>query len=188
MIRLIVGLGNPGKEYSLTRHNVGFWWVDLLAKKYNGLWKMEGKFFGEVCKIKINNEDVWLLKPLTYMNLSGKAVAGLARFYQIPVEDILVVHDELDILCGQAKIKQGGGHAGHNGLKDIGSILGKDFWRLRLGIDHPGDRALVSDYVLSSPSKAQLSEIEMQIYHSLSFVEAMQQLKMEEVMRQLNQK
>lgn len=166
-IRLIVGLGNPGDEYEQTRHNAGFWFIDALARQHGATLKKEAKFFGQAGKATIAGHPVWLLKPQTFMNLSGKSVAALAGFYQIAAEDILVAHDELDLLPGQTKMKLGGSHAGHNGLKDIQARLGSaGFWRLRLGIGHPRSLALnqeVIDFVLHRPSKADMALIEAEI-------------------------
>lgn len=153
-IRLIVGLGNPGREYETTRHNVGFWWVDELARADGLNFRTESKFHGQAVRGHLHGHEVWLLKPQTFMNLSGRAVAAVAQFYKISPEEILVVHDELDLQPGTARLKKGGGHGGHNGLKDIIAQLGtKDFWRLRLGIGHPGDRTQVSNYVLNDPRR-----------------------------------
>jgi len=152
-VQLIVGLGNPGPKYEQTRHNVGFVFLDELARAKGATFRVENKFHGDVCKLPINGRDVWLLKPTTFMNLSGKALAALARFYKIAPEAVLVVHDELDIPPGQLRLKQGGGHGGHNGLRDIISQLGsRDFHRLRVGIGHPGDSRDVSNYVLTRAS------------------------------------
>ncbi len=151
-INLIAGLGNPGSQYEMTRHNVGFWFVNQLARSKGVPFKHERKCHGEVAKVKIEGQDVWLIKPLTYMNRSGQSVAALAHFYKIPPENVLVVHDELDIPTGSIRLKKGGGHGGHNGLRDIIAQLGsKEFMRLRLGIDHPGHSREVSHYVLSKP-------------------------------------
>jgi PTH1 family peptidyl-tRNA hydrolase len=148
-VQLIVGLGNPGPKYEQTRHNVGFVFVDELARSKGASWKLENKFHGEVSKLLLAGKEVWLLKPNTFMNLSGKAVAAMARFYKIAPESILVVHDELDIPPGQLRLKQGGGHGGHNGLRDIVAQMGsKEFLRLRVGIGHPGNSRDVSNYVL----------------------------------------
>ncbi len=152
-IRLIVGLGNPGSKYDKTRHNAGFWFVDELARRHGGQFVSEKRFSGEVCKITLGNEPVWLLKPQTFMNRSGLAARQLSDFYRIPVEQVLVAHDELDIPGGDVRLKQGGGHGGHNGLRDLHAHLGKEYWRLRIGISHPGDRNQVVDYVLSQPSR-----------------------------------
>jgi peptidyl-tRNA hydrolase, PTH1 family len=149
-IQLVVGLGNPGAEYSKTRHNAGDWFVQELASRYNISLKPEKKYFGLYGKGLIAGQLVHLLIPTTFMNRSGQAVAPLAKFFRIPVQDILVAHDELDMLPGVCKIKQGGGHGGHNGLRDIISSLAnnKEFYRLRIGIDHPGHRDRVTGHVL----------------------------------------
>jgi len=155
-IRLIVGLGNPGPEYEATRHNAGFWLVDALAQAHHGNLRMENKFHGIVARLNIKGQEVWLLQPQTFMNRSGQAVAALTRFYKIAPAEILVAHDELDLEPGTAKLKQGGGAAGHNGLKDIIAALGtQDFWRLRIGIGHPRTLGLqqdVADFVLHRAS------------------------------------
>lgn len=152
MIRLIVGLGNPGREYEDTRHNVGFWWVDALAQAQKISFKSEAKFHGLTGRGMAHEHEVLLLKPHTFMNHSGRSVGMFAQFYKIEPTEILVVHDELDLPPGIVRLKMGGGHGGHNGLKDIISHLGtKDFWRLRLGIGHPGERTEVSNYVLNAP-------------------------------------
>lgn len=157
-IKLIVGLGNPGPEYAKTRHNAGAWYVEQLARWHNVSLREEPKFFGMTARLQVDGQDVRLLIPDTFMNLSGKAVAALARFYQIEPEAILVAHDELDLPPGIAKFKQGGGHGGHNGLKDIIAKLGNNnnFYRLRLGIGHPGSKELVAGFVLTkAPAKEQ---------------------------------
>ncbi|MDD5393770.1 MAG: aminoacyl-tRNA hydrolase [Thiothrix sp.] len=151
-IRLIAGLGNPGSQYDKTRHNAGFWFVDELARRFSGKFAAEKRFSGDVCKLQVGSQTVWLIKPMTFMNRSGLAVRQLSNFYQIPVEQILVAHDELDIPVGDARLKQAGGHGGHNGLRDLHAHLGANYWRLRLGVGHPGDRTQVVDYVLSRPS------------------------------------
>ncbi|MFY9974729.1 MAG: aminoacyl-tRNA hydrolase [Chromatiaceae bacterium] len=153
-IRLIVGLGNPGPDYAATRHNVGFWFVDDLAAAHGGVFRAEGKFHGELCRLTIGAADVRLLKPATYMNRSGQSVAAVSRYFDIRPEAILIAHDELDLPVGKVRLKQGGGHAGHNGLRDTIGVLGSpDFWRLRIGIDHPGDRGQVVGYVLGRPTQ-----------------------------------
>jgi PTH1 family peptidyl-tRNA hydrolase len=153
-IKLIVGLGNPGKEYANTRHNAGFWWVDELTRNQNVNFKADSKFHGLVARASVHSHEVHLLKPQTFMNISGRAVGAVAQFYKIEPAQILVVHDELDLPPGNAKLKLGGGHGGHNGLKDIiAHLTTKDFWRLRIGIGHPGDRAEVVNYVLNAPRK-----------------------------------
>ncbi|MFB1488691.1 MULTISPECIES: aminoacyl-tRNA hydrolase [unclassified Thiocapsa] len=161
-IRLIVGLGNPGEQYEATRHNVGFWLVDRIAGSFRETFRAESKFFGQLARIQLSGPDLRLLKPSTYMNRSGQSIAAVARFYSISPEQILVAHDELDHPVGQVRLKQGGGHAGHNGLRDTIAALGgsRDFWRLRIGIAHPGDRTLVTGYVLGRPSKADVEQID----------------------------
>lgn len=167
-VQLIVGLGNPGPKYEQTRHNAGFVFVDELARSKGASFKLESKFHGDVCKLSLAGNDVWLLKPNTFMNLSGKAVAALARFYKIPPEAILVVHDELDIPPGQLRLKQGGGHGGHNGLRDMVAQLGsKEFMRLRVGIGHPGESRDVSNYVLGKASPGDWIEIEAAVDEAL---------------------
>lgn len=173
-IRLIVGLGNPGREYDDTRHNAGFWFVDAIADRERGHFANESKFAGLVAKVSIGGQPVWLLKPQTFMNRSGRSVAGLAGFYRIAPEEILVVHDELDLLPGLARMKRGGGHAGHNGLRDIQAQLGSaEFWRLRLGIGHPRTLELnqaVVDFVLHPPRREERSEIDATIDRALAIV------------------
>ena len=161
MIRLLVGLGNPGPEYEATRHNAGFWWIDTVARRLGAHLSADKAYHGLVARVNRPAGPIWLIEPQTYMNLSGKSVAPLARFFRIAPEEILVVHDELDVLPGQMKIKQGGSAAGHNGLKDIQAQLGSPaFWRLRLGIGHPGDRAEVAGYVLRKPPASERELIE----------------------------
>lgn len=158
MIKLVVGLGNPGQQYEKTRHNAGFWFVDDVV---SGSWQKSAKFHGEVSEEFFSAYKVLFLKPTTFMNRSGQAVGEMARYYNIEPNQILVVHDELDFEVGMAKLKQGGGHAGHNGLKDIIAHLGsKDFFRLRIGIDRPRVGASVSEYVLSAPSKNEREQIQ----------------------------
>jgi PTH1 family peptidyl-tRNA hydrolase len=152
MIRLFVGLGNPGPEYEQTRHNAGFWWLDALARELKLNLSAEKSYHGLVARTSIQGQSVWLLAPQTFMNLSGKSVAALAHFFKIPSQEILVAHDDLDIAPGEAKLKLGGSHAGHNGLRDIHTQLGTDqYWRLRLGVGHPGNKAEVVHWVLKKP-------------------------------------
>ncbi len=159
-IRLFVGLGNPGAQYEDTRHNAGFWWIDQICAQTSSKTSLEAKFFGHSGRLN-GQADTWLLKPTTFMNASGRAVAALARFYKIAPEAVLVIHDELDLPPGTARLKQGGGHGGHNGLKDIAAQLGSNnFWRLRLGIGHPGERSEVVNYVLHAPMREEMQQIE----------------------------
>ena len=168
-IRLIVGLGNPGKEYERTRHNAGFWLVERFALQQGVALRKDGKYQALVGRL--GNNGAWLVLPQSFMNASGRAVQMLAGFFKIPAAEILVVHDELDFSPGNAKIKQGGGIAGHNGLRDISHRLGShDYWRLRLGIGHPGDRNAVSDYVLGKPAAEDRVEIDEAIGRSLEIL------------------
>ena len=168
MIKLFVGLGNPGPEYEATRHNAGFWWIDALARELKLTLVPERAYHGLMARTSIAGHSVWLLQPQTFMNLSGKSVAALARFFKIQPEEILVVHDELDLSPGQAKLKRGGSHAGHNGLRDIHAQLGSsDYWRLRIGIGHPGVKGEVIHWVLKKPAPDQRQLIEDSIAHSL---------------------
>ena len=174
MIKLFVGLGNPGAEYEATRHNAGFWCIDAVARQLNARLAPERGYHGLVARANVRGHSVWLLQPQTFMNLSGRSVSALARFYKIAPEQILVVHDELDLAPGQAKLKKGGGHAGHNGLRDIHAQLGTgDYWRLRIGIGHPGAKAEVANWVLKKPSPDQRTLIEDSIVHSLKAYPAM---------------
>jgi peptidyl-tRNA hydrolase, PTH1 family len=154
-LKLLVGLGNPGTEYARTRHNAGFQFADELAARYGASFRSEPRHRGELARVRIAAADLWLLKPMNYMNHSGDAVQSVASFYKVPVEAILVAYDELDFPTGVVRLKQGGGAAGHNGLRDVIAQMGDGFWRLRIGIGHPGDRAQVLDYVLGRPPAAE---------------------------------
>ena len=148
-LKLIVGLGNPGSKYDQTRHNAGFWFVDELARSYQGDFKPEKKLSADVCKVNIASQAVWLQKPQTFMNLSGRAVQKICTFYKIKPQQVLVAHDEIDLPVDKIKLKKAGGHGGHNGLRDIIARIGsRDFWRLRVGIGHPGHKSAVTGYVL----------------------------------------
>jgi peptidyl-tRNA hydrolase, PTH1 family len=173
MIKLFVGLGNPGPEYEATRHNAGFWWLDDLARELKVNLVAERGYQALVARANVHGQTVWLLEPQTFMNLSGRAVGALARFYKIQPEEILVAHDELDVVPGQAKLKFGGSHAGHNGLRDIHAQIGPDYWRLRLGIGHPGVKAEVINWVLKKPAPEQRTAIEECIARTLKAVPAM---------------
>ncbi|HHF1114153.1 TPA: aminoacyl-tRNA hydrolase [Haemophilus influenzae] len=172
-IKLIVGLGNPGEKYADTRHNAGEWLIERLARRFNVSLNPENKFFGKTARTLVNGKEVRLLVPTTFMNLSGKAVGALASFYRIKPEEILVIHDELDLPAGVAKLKQGGGHGGHNGLKDIVAQIGNNnnFYRLRIGIGHPGHRDLVAGYVLNKPSPADRDALEKVLDEATDCVE-----------------
>lgn len=185
-MKLVVGLGNPGRQYEATRHNAGFWWVERLAAQAGATFKPEARFHGAVARLG-GEREVWLLKPVTYMNASGRAVGAWARFYKILPEEILVVHDELDLPPGTVRLKKGGGVSGHNGLKDVAARLGSpDFWRLRLGIGHPGDRALVVDYVLAPPRREEAALIGEAIARSLEVWPLLVQDRFEAAMLKLH--
>lgn len=174
MIRLLAGLGNPGAEYEATRHNAGFWFIEAVARGFGAHLAPERGYSGLVARVNRPDGPLWLLQPMTFMNLSGKSVAALARFFKITPQEILVAHDELDLLPGHAKLKLGGSAAGHNGLKDIEAQLGSaDFWRLRLGIGHPGVKAEVVNYVLRKPAPDQREAIEKIIEQSVSALDLM---------------
>lgn len=169
MIRLLVGLGNPGPEYEATRHNAGFWWLDAVARELKTSLVMDKSYHGLVARVTVNGQALWLLKPQTYMNLCGKSVVALARFFKIEPQEILVAHDEIDIVPGQAKLKLGGSHAGHNGLRDIHAQLGTDdYWRLRLGVGHPGVKSEVIHWVLKKPSLDHRIAIDQSIARALT--------------------
>lgn len=187
-IRLFVGLGNPGEKYAATRHNAGFWWVDLISQQTNSPLKLDAKMFGESAKVS-QQSDVWLLKPTTFMNASGKAVAAMANYYKIKPAEILVIHDELDLPTGTSKLKLGGGHGGHNGLRDIHSALGTpDYWRLRVGIGHPGDRNEVVNFVLKPPLKAEQDAIDESLYQSSKLFDLLLKGDFEQAMLKLHTK
>ncbi|WP_026361956.1 MULTISPECIES: aminoacyl-tRNA hydrolase [Methylotenera] len=192
-IKLFVGLGNPGDKYEATRHNAGFWWVDQLAAGTNSKLAVEPKFFGVAGRLSTSKfalaTDVWLIKPTTFMNASGKSVAAIANYYKILPTQILVIHDELDLPPETVKLKKGGGHGGHNGLKDITAALGTaDFWRLRLGIGHPGDRNEVVNFVLKTPLKDEQNAINQCIDKSIEIVPQLLNGDFEDAMLKLHTK
>ena len=187
MIKLFVGLGNPGPEYEATRHNAGFWWIDALARELGATLVPERSYWGLVARTNVQGESRWLLQPQTFMNLSGKSVAALARFFKIQPHEILVAHDELDFAPGQVKLKRGGSHGGHNGLRDIHAQLGSpDYWRLRIGIGHPGVKAEVVHWVLKKPAPDQRVLIEDSIAHALQAKDALLAGDMEKATLQIH--
>jgi len=187
-IRLIVGLGNPGANYHSTRHNAGFWLVDELARDHNIALLNETRFHGEVGKINAAGRDIHLLKPTTFMNRSGQSVASLSKYFKIGPEQILVCHDELDLEPGDNRLKKSGGHGGHNGLRDIINHIGKEFFRLRIGIGHPGDRNQVVNYVLKHPSRDDLGNIEDAIQKSINIMPTLFAGHYEKAMQELHTK
>lgn len=188
-MKLIVGLGNPGSQYERTRHNAGFWLVDRLARSAGASLHNEPRYHGLAARTTIAGETCWLLEPQTFMNLSGKAVAALANFYKIDPADVIVAHDELDLPPGTVKMKLGGGFAGHNGLRDITAQLGtRDFWRIRLGIGHPGDKAQVHSYVLNAPRAEEQDLIDESITRSLAVIDSIARGDYEAAMLRLHTK
>lgn len=180
-------MGNPGPDHEETRHNAGFWFVDRLARQNNQPFRNELRHHGLVCKLNIAGKEIRLLKPITYMNRSGQAVSSLANYFRISPNEILVVHDELDLEPGQVRLKTGGGHAGHNGLRDIMSALGsRDFHRLRIGIDHPNDRNMVVNYVLGRPSKSDREAIDGAIDDAIECLDEVIKGELSKVMNRLH--
>jgi len=169
-LKLIVGLGNPGPEYARTRHNAGFHLVDELARLHGAAFRHEGRHAGDLTRLRIEGEDVWLLKPMSYMNNSGGPLRSVASFYKVPPESILVAYDELDFPPGVVRLKQGGGAAGHNGMRDIIGQIGDPFWRVRIGIGHPGDRSQVLNFVLGRPSSEDARLIDEAIVAAIEIV------------------
>jgi peptidyl-tRNA hydrolase, PTH1 family len=189
VFKLIVGLGNPGPEHSATRHNAGFWFVDLLASECSLSFRSESKFNAEICRIQTAEIDCWLCKPMTFMNRSGFSVQAMSSFYKIPVEEILVAHDELDLDPGVARLKKAGGHGGHNGLRDIIVQMGnKSFTRLRLGIGHPGSADQVTPYVLGRPTQEDRQLIEIAIKESVDVMPLVFEGNEQKAMNGLHQK
>jgi len=187
MIKLFVGLANPGPQYRDTRHNAGFWFVDGAARALKASLAMDKSYQGLVARTAFQGQPVWLLEPQTYMNLSGKSVGALARFFKINPDEVLVVHDELDLPPGEAKLKFGGGHAGHNGLRDIHAQLGTgDYWRLRLGIGHPGLKTEVANWVLKKPSLDHRIAIDQCIDRALTALPALLSGDMNKAMLQIH--
>ena len=187
-LQIIVGLGNPGPEHLLTRHNAGFWFVDALARGQGAQFRSHSRYHGEICRVEVGGRELVLLKPHTYMNRSGLAVRALLDYLKAPVGELLVVHDELDLPPGTARFKQGGGHGGHNGLRDTITHCGADFWRLRLGIGHPGDRSEVIDYVLQRASRDDEDAVLGSIEASLDALPVFVRDGAEKAMKQLHSK
>lgn len=188
-VKLIVGLGNPGEQYEQTRHNAGFWFVEEVARQFNVQFRPETKFLGHAARIQSNGLDFWLLKPNTFMNRSGQSIQALAKFYKIEPTEILVVHDELDLEPGVVRLKKGGGHGGHNGLRDtISALATADFYRLRIGIGHPGHKSQVVDYVLKSMGKQDHQLVDDACYQATRYLPEIIQGQFEKAMNHLHQK
>jgi PTH1 family peptidyl-tRNA hydrolase len=187
-LSIIAGLGNPDQQHARTLHNAGFWFVDALAAKYGGEFRYEKKFDAECCRVNIGGAPVWLVKPQSYMNLSGAPVRGVLDYYQLQPEHLLVAHDEIDLPPGTVRLKQGGGHGGHNGIRDVIRHCGADFMRLRLGVGHPGDKSQVTAYVLKRGS----SEVEMAVERNIDSAIAVMPLLIDDglnaAMKQLHTK
>lgn len=183
---LIVGLGNPGGKYDKTRHNAGFWFVDRLAQRFKFRFRAEQKFHGETACFIYHDREIRLVKPMTFMNNSGLSVAAIMQYYKVPVEHILIAHDELDLPAGIVRLKFGGGHGGHNGLRDMSALNSNHFWRLRIGISHPGHKDEVLNYVLKEPSKADRELIETGLQSAETVLEQMLEGQMEKAMHVLH--
>jgi PTH1 family peptidyl-tRNA hydrolase len=169
-LKLIAGLGNPGTQYARTRHNAGWWFVDALLAQQRGAWRHDAQQHADLARVRIDDAELWLAKPTSFMNRSGGPVSALARFYRITPQEILIVHDDIDLPPGVARLKQGGGHGGHNGVRDVIAHLGAEFWRLRLGVGHPGSRDLVLDAVLDRPTGAEQQQIDDAMQRALAVV------------------
>lgn len=169
-LELIVGLGNPGADYARTRHNAGWWFVDALAERHGGRWRRESGWRAQLARVRIDATELWLAKPTDYMNRSGPPVASIAAFYRISPASILIAHDDIDLPPGICRLKQGGGHGGHNGVRDVIAHLGADFWRLRFGVGHPGARELVIDAVLDRPTATEQESIDAALERAMAIV------------------
>ncbi len=187
-LKIIVGLGNPGPEHVLTRHNAGFWFVDALASRLGGRFRSHTKFLGDICRVPYAGGEISLLKPTTFMNRSGHSIRALSEYLKVPAGEILVVHDELDLPVGEARFKLGGGHGGHNGLRDTITQIGTDFWRLRLGIGHPGDKSQVIDYVLRRAPKEEEEAILGSVANALDALQVFLEQGAEKAMNGLHRK
>jgi PTH1 family peptidyl-tRNA hydrolase len=172
-LKLVVGLGNPGAEYARTRHNAGFWLVDELARRHGGTFRHESKHQAELARVRLNGGEIWLAKPMSFMNRSGGPVSSILNFYKIAPGEMLVAHDEIDLPGGTVRLKEGGGHGGHNGLRDLIAAQGDGFWRLRIGVGHPGAKSEVVDFVLTHASKAEQEDIDESVRAGADAVEQM---------------
>lgn len=187
-LKIIVGLGNPGPDHLLTRHNAGFWFVDALASRLGGRFRSHTKFQGEICRVQLAGMDITMLKPMTYMNRSGLAIRALSDYLKVPPNEILIAHDELDLPVGSVRLKLGGGHGGHNGLRDAITHLGADFWRLRIGVGHPGDRSEVIDYVLRRAPREEEERILACVDEALDAIPVFVEHGSEKAMNELHSK
>jgi peptidyl-tRNA hydrolase, PTH1 family len=185
-IKLIVGLGNPGREYETTRHNAGFWLVEELARLHGGTFRLEPRFHAELARVRIAGQECWLAKPQDFMNNSGRVTAAVATFYKFDAADILVAHDELDLSPGTSRLKLGGGAGGHNGLRDLIAQFGDGFWRLRIGVGHPGSREQVTPYLLGRTSDAERVLVQIAAREGADIVPVMLEHGAERAMQQLH--
>jgi PTH1 family peptidyl-tRNA hydrolase len=185
---IIAGLGNPEERYARTLHNAGFWIVDEVARRNNGGFKYEKRFDAEICKISVAGNDIWLVKPQSYMNLSGGPIRAMLDYYRLPVEKLLVAHDEIDLPPGTVRLKNGGGHGGHNGLRDIIRHCGKEFMRLRVGIGHPGEKDKVTGYVLKRASSDVEAVLQESIDAAVDIVPVLVERGLEEATKTLHTK
>jgi PTH1 family peptidyl-tRNA hydrolase len=187
-LRIIAGLGNPGEKYERTLHNAGFWFVDALARKYGGQFRFEKKFDTDYCRINLHGDEVWLMKPQGFMNESGTPVRGMLDYYRLRTTELLVAHDEIDLPPGTVRLKQGGGHGGHNGLRDIIRHCGADFMRLRLGVGHPGDKSKVTSYVLKRGSGETEAAIEGNVDEAVDVMPVLVEQGLNAAMKKLHTK
>ena len=187
-LRIIAGLGNPEDKYERTLHNTGFWFVNVLARKYGGEFRYEKKFDAECCKVSISGSEIWLIKPQSYMNLSGGPVRSVLDYYRLSPKHLLVAHDEIDLPPGTVRLKQGGGHGGHNGLRDVMQQCGADFMRLRIGVGHPGEKSRVTGYVLKRGSSDVESAVERNIDEAMSIMPLLIDDGLNAAMKQLHTK
>ena len=187
-LKLIVGLGNPGQQYARTRHNAGWWFVDALLARQRGSWSHERRLQSDLARVRIDESELWLAKPTSFMNQSGSPVAAIAHFYRIAPQEMLFVHDDIDLPPGTVRLKQAGGHGGHNGLRDVIEHLGADFWRLRLGVGHPGARELVLDAVLDRPTAAEQLLIDEAVQRGLDALPELLSAGAQRAMHQLHRR
>lgn len=185
-VTIITGLGNPGQKYEQTLHNAGFWFVDALLEKYGGEFRYEKRFDADTCRIRLEGEEVWLVKPQSFMNLSGQPVRSMLDYYRLNATDLLVAHDEIDLPPGTVRLKQGGGHGGHNGLRDLIQHCGAEFMRLRLGVGHPGDKSQVTNYVLKQASADVEAEIERNIDEAIAVMPVLMNQGLNAAMKELH--
>lgn len=185
-IQLIVGLGNPGREYETSFHNAGFWLVDELARRHGGSFRLEPRFRAELARVRLAGSECWLVKPQDFMNNSGRVTQAVAAFYKVSAPAVLVAHDELDLPPGELRLKHGGGAGGHNGLKDLIANIGADFWRLRIGVGHPGSREMVTPWLLGRTSAAERAPIEQALPAGADIVPVMIEQGAERAMQQLH--